>query len=330
MPRSRAKARDRPQFGRIEGLAGDAAHRRLDRDRADRHRDPHLRRACDRLLDFGQRDRRAPRRQRHQRQPAEMRCAVAFVVPQMAFLLHQHPPPAPLRPEAAPRDGWPGCRSAGKPPPPCRAAPPSVLRVRRRPRRASNRRHRCRAARRSPPAVGHIPPATGRARRSGTARPDCRSFDMAPRSASAKTGLAYRKPANREGHRDDKSAAQRLQGDRSDRASRRSDRGAAARRLGRRCHQDRGARRAYRRDRQPPRRSRFPESAPQQAVADARPEKPGGEENLLPARREGRCRRRELQIDRQVPARRRLRCRAQDQSAHRLRLDLGVRAGRAV
>ncbi len=172
MPRSRANARDRPHFRRVERLAGHPAHRRLDRDRADRHRDPHLRRARRRLLDFGQGNRRAPRRQRHQRQPAEMLGAVAFVIPQMAFLLHQHPPPAPLASACAPRDGWPSV--------PVGRNTAALL--------AEQRRHPlfefgddpaariiidldAAPSRRSPPAAAHIPPATGRARPSGTARP---------------------------------------------------------------------------------------------------------------------------------------------------------------
>ena len=60
------------------------------------------------------------------------------------------------------------------------------------------------------------------------------------------------------------------------------------------------------------------------------PQERGGQEDLLRAGRQGRRRGREHAAGGEVSPRRRLRDRERDQSAHRLRLDLGLRPGRAV
>ena len=76
-------------------------------------------------------------------------------------------------------------------------------------------------------------------------------------------------------------------------------------------------------------RLRLPEPASQQAGDDAQPQEPGGPRDLHEARGQGRRHRRELPLGREASAEGRLRHGGQDQPAHRLRLDRGLRPERS-
>ena len=102
---------DALHLGEVEHLAGDPAHRRFDRDRPDRRRDATLLGACHLGRHLGQAEGRALGRERDQGQPAELRHAIARVVVDMAFPLHQHPAAA-LREET--QRQMVGERSAGQ------------------------------------------------------------------------------------------------------------------------------------------------------------------------------------------------------------------------
>jgi hypothetical protein len=84
---------DPAHLGKLEGLARHPAHRRLDRDRADR--DPHagLGGAGDFGCRLGQGEARPAGAERHQRDPAQLLRAVALVVVEMALALDQHTAP---------------------------------------------------------------------------------------------------------------------------------------------------------------------------------------------------------------------------------------------
>ena len=83
---------DPTHLGKVERLAGHAAHRRLDRDRADRDRDPRLGGPGDLGGRLVEREAGATRRERHEVEPAQLLCAVALVVVEVALVLHQHAP----------------------------------------------------------------------------------------------------------------------------------------------------------------------------------------------------------------------------------------------
>src|SRR5437868_12365522 len=86
---------DADHLAEIERLAGHAAHRRLDRDHADRHRDASLRRAHDLRHRLLERKGCAAGRERHQVEAAQLLRAVALIVEEMAFALYHHAPAIP-------------------------------------------------------------------------------------------------------------------------------------------------------------------------------------------------------------------------------------------
>ena len=74
----------------IEALALLPAHRRLDRDHRHARDDARAFGLIEHVLDVVGGERRAARRQRHQRQVAQRLRAVAFVLIEVALLLHDH------------------------------------------------------------------------------------------------------------------------------------------------------------------------------------------------------------------------------------------------